>query len=64
MHLGLPDSRVAAVRPALEADVAPLHRPGAVVLWRRVKARAPDDPRAAQLIAKCLSDLGDLEGAT
>lgn len=36
--------------------------PAAVVLWQRVKARVPADPRAAAAIAKLRTDLGDLEG--
>lgn len=49
--------RQAAAEATARGDIA-----GAVVLWQRVKAREPADPRAAAAIAKLRTDLGDLEG--
>ena len=51
--------RRAAQQAADQGDM-----PRSVVLWKRVKAREPADPRASAAIAKMLSDLGDIEGAS
>ncbi len=54
---GIDELKRAAEDAATNGDL-----PRAVVLWRRVKARAPSDPKAPAAIARLLTDLGDIQG--